>query len=187
MANNSIDPTEEGRLQRSGGRPNSARLRAQPIREEQVRDEPLERGERLTRRRKRTEDRLYVDPAIIPDGVSYEWKAKTIFGAENKQYMAALMENHWRPVPPDRHPGLVTEIYGSILMERPAYLTMDARQEDFDVAMNEVIGVSQGLRDTPSGTMTRNHPSAQRATRVNREFSTSLRTDSTGQLIVPER
>ena len=168
------------------GRPQTARLRAAPVREEPSREEPLQREGRLKRSRKRTEDKFFIDKAIIPPGVSYEWKARSCYGAENRHHMTNLMDNHWKAVPADRHPGLITEQDGQVLMERPAYLTQEARVEDYEIAMSEVQRVSAGLMDTPSGTMTRNHPSAQRLGGVKKSFETSLSVDSQGQLIVPE-
>ena len=169
----------------SAGRPQTARLRAEPVREAS-REEPLQRNSRLQRTRKRTEDKFYIDPSMIPPGVSYEWKRKSCYGAEDRDHMTNLMDNHWQAVPSDRHPGMVTEKDGQILMERPKYLTDEARQEDYDIAMGDVSRVSQGLLDTPQGTMTRNHPTVKRASGIKKEFGSSLRTDHQGNLIVPE-
>jgi hypothetical protein len=168
------------------GRPGTARLRAAPVREEPVREEKLTREGRLTRRRKRSEDKFYIDPKIIPPGVSYEWKAESCYGAANTYHITNLKENHWREVPVDRHPGQIVRQDGQILMERPKYLTEEAQIEDYEIAMSEVQRVSQGITDTPSGTMTRNHPSVKRVAGVKKSFETSLSVDSQGHLVVPE-
>ncbi len=55
-------------------------------------------GPRLHRRR-RVSNQLYVDPRIIPEGYTYEWKAESIYGQPNTEHMVELRENHWRAVP----------------------------------------------------------------------------------------
>ena len=168
------------------GRPQGARLRAAPVRDEPVREERLVREGRLTRKRKRTEDKFFIDPEVIPPGVSYEWKRKSCYGAEDRHHITNLMDNHWKPVPNDRHAGMITEQDGQILMERPKYLTDEARVEDYEIAMSEVHRVSQGLTETPQGQMPRNHPSAKRVSGIKKSFETSLSVDSQGNLMVPE-
>lgn len=67
---------------------------------------------------RRMGDLFYVDPAIIPPGMAYEWKAKAD--------MEWQTERHWRAVPASRHIGLFapagfegdTEFGGLILMEK---------------------------------------------------------------------
>ena len=51
-------------------------------------------GERLTRRR-RTQDPFYIDPSIIPPGISYEWKRQSVFGQPDNEHWFGLRENHW--------------------------------------------------------------------------------------------
>src|ERR1700676_2790894 len=34
-------------------------------------------------------DKFYIDPRIIPDGWSYEWKALTVLGKENPGYQVS--------------------------------------------------------------------------------------------------
>jgi hypothetical protein len=88
-----------------------------------------------------------------------------------------LRENHWTPVPADRHPEMMPVGHqgpvakdGMILMERPAYLTEDARQEDLEIARDQVRVKEQQLGHTPSGTFTRNHPSVQRISQIKRSY-----------------
>jgi len=99
------------------------------------------RQERL-RRRPVNFDKFYVDPTKIPSHMSYEFKRQFYLGKEDRRHQIDQEMNHWKPVPADRHPEIATEdpegrivmVGGQILMERPSYLTEEARQEDADVA-----------------------------------------------------
>lgn len=98
---------------------------------------PRDGEQRLVRRRKGASDIFHIDPELIPPGVSYEWKRKAVYGQENPAYMLGLMENHWKPVDVSRLPHMMPDGWtgaierdGLILMERPSYLTEEARQED---------------------------------------------------------
>ncbi len=134
-------------------------------------------GERLVRRRSRVDDKFYIAPGKIPTGWSYEWKRDKVYGMVDVDHQVNLRENHWRPVPASRHPemmplgdnGPITKD-GMVLMERPSYLTEDARQEDYDWAMDQVRGKEAQLRNTPSGQFTRDHPSVDRIARVKRSY-----------------
>lgn len=132
---------------------------------------------RLVRRRRRTDDKFHVHPSKVPDGWSYEWKRQRVYGMEDVDHQVNLRENHWTPVPGGRHPemmpigweGPITKD-GMVLMERPQYLTDEARQEDLDIAREQVRVKENQLGQTPSGTFTRQHPSVERITRVKRSY-----------------
>ena len=168
------------------GRPQTARLRATPVRQEAQRQEPLQREGRLKRNRKRTDDKFYVSKEIIPTGVSYEWKSAKCWGADMRDHMTNLLDNNWKPVPHDRHPGLVVEKEGMILMERPDYLTIEAHMEDYNIAMDQVQGVGNSIVETPQGHLTRQHPSAEKVNRVNIKRDRALQTTQEGNLMVSE-
>jgi hypothetical protein len=75
-------------------------------------------------------DDFYIDPKIIPEGWSYEWKRKTIAGQEDPSYQLSLLSTGWEPVPASRHRQLMPEGHyntierkGMILMERPQVIT----------------------------------------------------------------
>lgn len=166
--NDGADPAT--RLQR--GNP---RIRREPPRETARAGERREGAhgetERLKRSRKRTTERLYVDPRIIPEGWVYEWKAESCYGKPtDPMNWENLKENHWTEVPPDRHPGIVVRQDGLVLMQRPKYLTDEARQEDFAIAQDQARRAGLKVRETPQGQFTRDHPSAERNTFLNREF-----------------
>ena len=73
------------------------------------------------------DDKFWIDPQIIPDGWTYEWKRYTVLGAQYPQYQIELARGGWEAVPAERHRQLVPtswtghsiEREGLILMERP--------------------------------------------------------------------
>lgn len=151
---------------RRAGRPANARVQRQPVREDLVRAQARDKEDtnRLRRTHRRTVDGLSIDPKVIPDGFSYEWKRETCFNEPDLDHMTNLQENHWRPVPASRHPHLMPEgkrdgairRKGLLLMERPSYLTKEARQEDYELAREQVHIKEDQLGRTPAGTNTRN-------------------------------
>ena len=143
---------------RKRGLPPTARFQppSEPRRESATPEEPaVATGERMKRTRKRTEDKFYIPAAIIPPGWTYEWKAQTILGKSNLDHMNNLKDNHWKPVPADRHPRYLVEKDGQILMERPKYLTDEARREDLNLALEQVQSVRTGVASGPQGTAPR--------------------------------
>lgn len=175
-------PEETHDLQRAG-RPANARIQRPSL---SARDEAEQAGPgdtivdadgRLVRRRRRVDDKFYVHPSKVPHGWSYEWKRSMVYGQPDTDHQVNLRENHWTPVPADRHPEMMPVGHngpvakdGMILMERPAYLTEDARQEDLEIARDQVRVKEQQLGHTPSGTFTRNHPSVQRISQIKRSY-----------------
>lgn len=120
-----------------------------PARKEQVKaavERPLQRESARPKRLQRSRDsgdKFYVGADTIPMGMSYNWKAITIVGKDNKEHMIRMRRDHWTPVPAGRHPeisGASPEdtgqivIDGLILMERPDYLTEEAHDERTGVA-----------------------------------------------------
>lgn len=79
-------------------------------------------------------DEFFIELGIIPDGWSYEWKARTILGAEDPAHQVALARKGWEVVPASRHPELMPMGYkgveitrkGMVLMERPMEITQEA-------------------------------------------------------------
>lgn len=99
-------------------------------------------------------NRFEFDRDVIPDGMTYEWKRKSMFGAEDIENMINLDQNGWSPVPADRHPELMGrravvggEIVrgGLMLMERPEEITEEARELDTFAARNQVAQQVQRL------------------------------------------
>lgn len=107
-------------------------------------------------------DRFTIDPRIIPDGWSYEWKRKTLWGKEDPAHDIELSRLGWEPVPASRHPELMPkgnwqtiERDGMILMERPKVLTDEAHAKNLRAARLQVRAKEEQLGQTPGGTLPR--------------------------------
>jgi len=110
-------------------------------------------------------DRFYVDPHIVPDGWSYEWKRKTIWGKEDPAHEVELARQGWEVVPASRHPQMMPkgnwqtiERDGMILMERPKVLTDDIHKENLRKARLQVKAKEAQLNQAPDGTFDRDDP-----------------------------
>lgn len=98
-------------------------------------------------------DKFYIDPRIIPDGWSYEWKTFTVLGKENPSEQVANARRGWEAVPCARHPELMPINYrgetiereGMILMERPLEITNEAKARDLRIARAQVRGKEEQL------------------------------------------
>ena len=121
-------------------------------------------------------DDFYVDKAKIPDGWSYEWKRKTVFGQEDPAYMVQLGRTGWKEVPASRHPemmpkagGFATiERKGQILMERPQMITDQVTEINNNRARNQVRVKEQQLNSAPDGQFGRDH--AQAKAKINKSY-----------------
>ena len=156
---------------------NEKRIHPRPGREDPVATSRAEMdaapAPRLQRRRKSTENPFDLDDGILADakarGVTLEWKRYSCFNRPDTRHMVALRDNHWSPVPAKMYPDMMPpdqqggniEHDGMILMERPAYLTEEARQEDYANAREAVQIKEAQMGHTPDGTLTRNHPTAK--------------------------
>lgn len=93
------------------------------------------------------ENRFDIPLDEIPEGMSYEWKVKTVLGKEAREQMLAWKLNGWRPVPAGRHPGFTGESTdsqaeiergGQILCERPREVTAMSQGMDREKARDQV-------------------------------------------------
>jgi hypothetical protein len=104
-------------------------------------------------------DEFYLNPAIIPEGWSYEWKLFSILNEEQSSYQVTLARTGWEPVPADRHPELMPRgtkektvmRRGMQLMERPLEITMEARQIEREKARRQVRIKEDQLTAAPPG------------------------------------
>lgn len=140
-------------------------------------------GKVLTRKRTSEGDKFSIPQGIVPDGWSYEWKRKSMFGMEDTDHITGLMENGWTPVPASRHAGefmvrggtgeIVRD--GLILMERPVELTKEARDEErHNARMLIHLQNAQYRGSMPSG-MDADHPDARARLNSNYEPSSAAR------------
>lgn len=110
-------------------------------------------------------DRFYIDPQMVPDGWSYEWKRKTLWGKEDPAHDVELARQGWEPVPASRHPKMMPkgnwqtiERDGMILMERPKVLTEDIHAANLRKARMQVKAKEAQLNQAPDGTFERDDP-----------------------------
>jgi hypothetical protein len=117
-------------------------------------------------------DDFYVDPDMIPEGWTYEWKRHLLLGAEDPSYNVALARAGWEPVPVNRDAkhrammpmnwtGAYIERKGQILMERPTEIVEEAKAVERRKARDQVRAKEAQLAGTPDGTLTRDHPQAK--------------------------
>jgi len=104
-------------------------------------------------------DEFYIDPRIIPDGWSYEYKRYTVLGAQDPSYQVSLALKGWEAVPARRHPELMPDNYtgntierkGMILMERPAEITNESKARELRKAREQVGSKEAQLKGMPAG------------------------------------
>lgn len=122
-------------------------------------------------------DKFYIDPRVIPEGWSYEWKALSVLGKENPSYQVALAHRGWESVPRSRHPEMMPDNYrgetiereGMILMERPKEITDEVKAIDLRNARQQVRSKEEQLGAAPQGQFERGtHPQTQ--PRINKTY-----------------
>jgi hypothetical protein len=105
------------------------------------------------------DDEFFIDPRIIPEGWSYEWKRHTILNKEDPSYQVQLARGGWEGVPAFRHPEMMPQGYeghlierkGMILMERPMKITQLARDAELRKARSQVRQKEAQLHGAPAG------------------------------------
>jgi hypothetical protein len=108
---------------------------------------------------------FYIDPRIIPDGWSYEWKRFTVLGAQDPGYQVSVAMKGWEAVPASRHPELMPDTNkgttidrkGMVLMERPAVITAEAVARENRKAVSQVRQKEEQLKGAPPGTFDRDN------------------------------
>ncbi len=115
-------------------------------------------GELLSRTRTHVGDIFEIPAQMIPQGWSYQWNAVSIAGNSeiilDQNHM--MHQNGWRPVPAERYAGTLVPKGASgniirgqqMLMERPAMLTEEARQEDLRNARQLISDRNESLKLT---------------------------------------
>lgn len=108
-------------------------------------------------------DEFYIDPSVIPDGWTYEWKRFSTFNKEDHQYLNAMKRAGWSAVPASRHPDMVPEgeaegsitRKGNLLMERPTEIVRERQAVMERRARAQVQQKEAQIRGTPDGTFER--------------------------------
>jgi hypothetical protein len=123
-------------------------------------------------------DEYAIDPRIIPDGWSYEWKAREVLGKEQVSYMVGIQQRGWEAVPTSRHPEMMPrghdlsaaiERKGQVLMERPLEITQEAQQIERNKARAQMNQKEQQLNVAPPGQFERNNK-GERLNSIKREY-----------------
>ncbi|HTV38610.1 MAG TPA: hypothetical protein VMF12_19430 [Xanthobacteraceae bacterium] len=108
-----------------------------------------------------------IDPAAIPNDMSYEWRRVTYAGKEDVRHQARAHRRHWTPVPKKRHPEIVGReaaqkdgegaiiVDGLMLMERPSLITKEAASLREERAKERVRNQVKSLKLTPEGQLPR--------------------------------
>jgi hypothetical protein len=132
-------------------------------------------GERLHRRRRNSNP--FEIGNLAPPGFTYEWKREEVYGQKDTTHWIEMRENHWRPVPAARHPELavggdtIIKRGGTILCERPKYLTEEAQMEQLQDALDPVQNMQEIMYGSKPGQLTRDHPSVRRVASVRQQFA----------------
>ena len=104
-------------------------------------------------------DEFFIEPGVIPDGWTYEWKTFEIYGAEQSSHITKLLRDGWEPVPASRHPEMMPRGYdgaeirrkGMVLMERPAEITSEVREAELRRARLQVRAKEEQLSASEAG------------------------------------
>lgn len=115
-------------------------------------------------------DKFHIDPSLIPPGWSYEYKRKLLVGQEDPSYMNSLYRNGWEEVQQSRHPNILVEQGGMVLMERPKELTDERQAANTRLARNAMRAKEEQLGMAPSGTLPRDTPNARAASHIRRTY-----------------
>jgi hypothetical protein len=173
-------PRRRGRPTKEEVAARQAQMQAQAIERPAMR--PEMREDSMERARKRAAelrghmgdvedgtDKFYIPKDIVPDGWVYEWKRRSVAGAEDPAYQVQLARAGWEPVPVDRDAahraqmpmgwaGKTIERDGMILMERPKEIVDEVRRLENQRARNQVRAKEAQIAGTPDGTFTRDDP-----------------------------
>lgn len=165
----------------SGAALRTAEVRPEPVREP-VRDEP-ERRQRLRKGIANTSP-THIPQEMIPEGIDLQWVTDTVYGQPDIQGRQSFEINGWRPVTPDMFGGRFDGMFmpkgykgeinvmGSVLMERPIELTLEARAEERAQATHARVAAENKLRGGDIGVHERfdtQHPTVAKITKVGRD------------------
>ena len=109
-------------------------------------------GEILVREKVKGANKYDFPDSIKETGWSYQWIRHSTYGDTSHSELSLMRRSGWREVPPDQLKGYFKDIApegvnhieldGSILMERPEGMTLDARQEAIDEANRRYAAAS---------------------------------------------
>ncbi len=144
------------------GRSREARALRSPMRSEDPRRDAAERAKQIMEHLGGLDGNageFDIDPSIIPDGWSYEWKQLTVLGAVDPSRQIELARNGWEPVPTARHPEMMPAgtaernivRKGMQLMERPEEVTSFRRNQEKRAASEQMRSKKEQIEGAPLG------------------------------------
>lgn len=126
-------------------------------------------------------DRLAINPAIVPEGISLQWVTDSVYGQPVPQHRARFEKRGWTPVHQEDFDGVFDGMFmpkgaegeikvdGMALMARPAEMTRKAVMADRRKARDVIRIKEQALRGGDIGaSLDSQHPSALSTNRINR-------------------
>ena len=126
-------------------------------------------------------DRLAVDPALVPEGMSLQWVTDSVYGQGVPQHRARFEKRGWTPVHQEDFDGVFDGMFmprgaegeikvdGMVLMARPEEMTRKARSDERRKAQEVIRIKEQALRGGDINTsLDSQHPSALQTNRINR-------------------
>jgi hypothetical protein len=123
-------------------------------------------------------DELSLDGIEVPDGWTYEWKRKTVYGKEDPHYDSRLARTGWEEVPASRHPAMMPKGHrggimreGLVLMQRPEMVTKRVKQIMYKRARDAVKLKERQLNEGPEGTFPRVDESGRPTARVRTSYT----------------
>ena len=124
-------------------------------------------------------NRLEVPADMIPEGMSFEFKTRSIFGQEMKQRLNAAYRAGWTPVHADDFDGRFAQMWSQddsgyivyeacILCTRPIEMTEAARKREKKRAQEQIAMKEQAFKGGEMNATGANHPSATSTNRITR-------------------
>jgi hypothetical protein len=110
-------------------------------------------------------DDFFVDPRVVPDGWTYQWKRIELLGKEDPAYNVQVARAGWEAVPVSRHPsmmptnhqGATIDRKGCRLMERPTVIEEAVKDLYKRTARDQVRQKEAQLSGAPAGTFERDN------------------------------
>ncbi len=126
-------------------------------------------------------DRLGIDPALVPEGMSLQWVTDSVYGQAVPQHRARFEKRGWTPVHQEDFDSVFDGMFmpkgmdgeikvdGMVLMARPAEMTRKAVRDERRRAQEVIRIKEQALRGGDINTsLDSQHPSALKTNRINR-------------------
>ena len=166
------------------------KAREKDNREETLRAAPRgeEKRQRLSKAEQGVQGDFYIPQEMIPAGVDLQWVAIKVAGLPTNGHRVGYEKNGWRAVTTDMFGGRFDGMFmkkgtkgeihvgGQVLMERPMELTMEARREERQAALQ-----ARGMQEKRllSGqldgvTLDTQHPTARANTHLTRTVMSGI-------------